>query len=643
MAKKKPSIDDFVRPGADKKTYAELEKLVGEQQSRIEGLLKSRFKLPASRKTRGKSGSFIRIAIPDTHGAKVDPSAIASFLGDLESIGPEVREVVFLGDHLDCGGFLAQHHTLGYVAETAETFEDDVTAANQLLDAVQGLCPSAKLHYIEGNHECVTPEHEVLTRRGWIPIADVTTLDTVASMTDAGDTDWTNPLAVHKYHYEGDLVTMDGPAVRIEMTPSHRVWYWSQNGRDLLCRKAWRLHEGNSTYNIPCAARNQQADAAYLDDEIRLLGWILTDGTLSSGKVEIYQSKEKHLPEIRRILNSLGIRFKERIRVRTPSAGIATALPSHLFSIVGNSRVEVAGRLFGVFGKWTRADKAVPAWVNELSERQIDILVGSIVDGDGSRNGSAMCIYGALPFLEAMQALMVVNGYRVSLSKRWRKNGGNGYECLNVTKRDRGGYESRNIKRKPYAGMVHCLTTVNDNFFIRFRGRVHVTGNSRLEKWCVTQALSNQKNAELLLRAVGVEHQLNLKSRGISHYRQGRSYDGCRLPATIRLGRCFFTHGSRTGRNSAQAMLSDFGSSVVFGHIHQPCMATARSVKDGELAAWCPGCLCKLQPLWMHTQVTKWSHGYGLQFVRPDGDFLHVNVPIIEGQSYLVPLTSLLK
>jgi hypothetical protein len=42
-----------------------------------------------------------------------------------------------LGDHVDCGGFLAQHHTLGYVAQTDYCYEDDIAAANTFLDAIQ--------------------------------------------------------------------------------------------------------------------------------------------------------------------------------------------------------------------------------------------------------------------------------------------------------------------------------------------------------------------------------------------------------------------------------------------------------------------------------------------------------------------------
>ena len=263
--------------------------------------------------TKSDGSDFSRIIIPDTHGIKVDTTAIRSFLGDLKSVQP--REIVMLGDHLDCGGFLAQHHTMGYVAETEYTFEDDASAANQLLDEIQSLAPGAKIYYLEGNHE------------------------------------------------------------------------------------------------------------------------------------------------------------------------------------------------------------------------------------------------------------------------------------------------------------------------------------RRMERWCVTQALANRKDSDYLRRMFSAERVLSLAKRDIRFFKQGQFYDGLRIPSTIKLGKCYFTHGSRAGTHAASQTLADFGGNVVFGHTHRMDSATKRSVSEGVMGAWNPGCLCQLQPLWQHSQITGWSHGYGLQLVRNNGEFLHINVPILDGKSFLIPLT----
>lgn len=299
---------------SEKERIASLEKLVEQQQEIIERQRKPRIKLGAAKPHVSEEGEFIRVVIPDTHGCHIDPDAASAFLHDLERLRP--KEIVMLGDHLDCGGFLAQHHVWGYVAEMDYTFTDDCNAANSFLDSVQSFCPNSAIHYIAGNHE------------------------------------------------------------------------------------------------------------------------------------------------------------------------------------------------------------------------------------------------------------------------------------------------------------------------------------NRCEKWCVTQSLRTKVDAQFLLKMFSAESVLSLEKRGIKYYKQGEFYHGLKIPATIKLGHCHFTHGTRCGVNAARQTLVDFGGNVVFGHTHRITSSQAWNVSDGDMAAWNIGFLAKVQPYWMHTKPSGWSHGYAVQFVRPSGDFLHVTVPIIDGKSYLVPLVS---
>lgn len=108
-----------------------------------------------------RKDDFVRVIIPDMHGNHVARNALGAVLADIKAINPD--EVVLLGDLTDCGGFLAQHHILGYVQETKESsYAQDVKAANDILDQLILAAPNATFHYLEGNHErrvetwCVT-------------------------------------------------------------------------------------------------------------------------------------------------------------------------------------------------------------------------------------------------------------------------------------------------------------------------------------------------------------------------------------------------------------------------------------------------------------------------------------------------------
>ncbi len=621
------------------------EKLIEQQQERIDRLAVAKFSIPTQRQARTSKGCKVRLIVPDTHGSALDPMAASAMFADCERLKPQ--EIIHLGDAIDCGGFLAQHHVWGYVAEAEYTFEQDVVAANMFFDRLQALAPKADFHLLEGNHDCVTPDHEVLTSNGWMPIEQVTVNDLVATMNDDRNVEWQYPLATICTQYNDELVTAGGPFMRFAVTKKHRLWSFSQSDK-LICERAGDLANITTTRTFPVAVGNPQEEYHITDSDIRLTAWILTDGCLT-GAVSIFQSKANNFDVIRDVIRSAGENFTENSRHRSPpeisGVQVKSSLPETIFRLSSKSSRNVASRLFGI-SDWNckdRQQKSIPKWVWKLSQRQFDVFLESLIDGDGTRNnggrhGSSYTLYGKLDFLDSMQALLCVNGYRASLSKRYVKASGAHYWCLNISKRSTVKYQCLNLQKKPYCGNVYCLTMANDNFIVRHRGRVHVTGNCRIEKWCVTQALRNRIDAAYLKKMFGVRVQLHIEKRGIYHWEQGKRYMGCRIPATIRLGNCFFTHGTKHGKNAASAMLSRFAGNVVFGHVHKLLSASDRTVKDGEIGAWCPGSLCFEQPLWRHSDPTDWCQGYGVQLVRPNGDFLHINVPIIGGKSYLVDL-----
>lgn len=98
-----------------------------------------------------KKSDLVEVIFADLHGAKQDPAAVSAFLADLKVIKPD--RIVMVGDILDCSGFLAAHHTMGYIADTEDSYEDDIAAANAFLDAMDEIAPDAEVHYVAGNHE----------------------------------------------------------------------------------------------------------------------------------------------------------------------------------------------------------------------------------------------------------------------------------------------------------------------------------------------------------------------------------------------------------------------------------------------------------------------------------------------------------
>jgi predicted phosphodiesterase len=171
----------------------------------------------------------------------------------------------------------------------------------------------------------------------------------------------------------------------------------------------------------------------------------------------------------------------------------------------------------------------------------------------------------------------------------------------------------------------------------------YIFGNheSHVERW-IARTFQSYKDAEMMLRLVGPEGVLRLRERGFRAVRSSEFVDGLAIPGTIRLGRCFFTHGISHSKHAASVHLERFGASVVFGHIHRSMSVVSRTVTSHGHGAHCPGTLAKLQPSYMHTSPTSWSHGYAVQLVSVStGTFMHMNIPIIDGISMMREVTAL--
>lgn len=106
-------------------------------------------KAPAACRT-GKADR-VRVSVGDVHGMMMDKAAVAAFLADVKVLDPD--EIVLGGDILECGGWLAKHQPIGFIALSDYSYQEDVRAANWFLDELQKAAPNAVVHYIEGNHE----------------------------------------------------------------------------------------------------------------------------------------------------------------------------------------------------------------------------------------------------------------------------------------------------------------------------------------------------------------------------------------------------------------------------------------------------------------------------------------------------------
>jgi predicted phosphodiesterase len=97
-------------------------------------------------------------------------------------------------------------------------------------------------------------------------------------------------------------------------------------------------------------------------------------------------------------------------------------------------------------------------------------------------------------------------------------------------------------------------------------------------------------------------------------------------------------HGWSTSKYSASKHLDLVqGWSIVYGHTHRAQSEARRHPMTGRMIkGWSPGCLAQLQPMWMHSSPTTWTHGFSLIYCRNDlSNWTSYTVNIDQGECIL--------
>lgn len=80
-------------------------------------------------------------------------------------------------------------------------------------------------HMVLDKQHCLSADHDVLTLQGWKPIADITTDDLVATLTQSGQLEYQKPTALHHYpDYKGQMYEIKNANISLNTTINHRMY-----------------------------------------------------------------------------------------------------------------------------------------------------------------------------------------------------------------------------------------------------------------------------------------------------------------------------------------------------------------------------------------------------------------------------------
>lgn len=342
------------------------------------------------------------------------------------------------------------------------------------------------LLWLAGNHDCVTPDHEVLTRRGWVKFPNVLPEDEVYGRTPDGSGVWQSINEIVSFPFNGRLNSIRSRGVSINCTDNHRVLLVNRGGGKARYFPAGRLQK----YAIvPVSAVSGQG-VDFTDDEIRLMAWLSTDCCIQPKKLTISQSKPERVAEIKALLCRLGLGYSISVRDRgiTEVCGrrlVKPALPEQAIYL----NAETSKALINKFG--LRRD-AHPDCVGEMTEAQFDVYMNTVIAADGSWISNTATVYGSPGSLNDLQRFAVTKGWTATFSVDNR-----GDDRLYVRKKTEqivvGPHE-----KMDYAGDVWCLRVPAGNFMVRHNGKAHFTGNSWADNEAILRLMSKQPGVKLL-------------------------------------------------------------------------------------------------------------------------------------------------
>jgi len=340
----------------------------------------------------------------------------------------------------------------------------------------------------QGMH-CLAEDHEILTRRGWLGIDEISTSDEVLSVKGEVSS-WQPVKNVYRYPYVGHLNVFDGRMMSFAVTDKHRFLT-----RPLLAEekpfevtplsempennaiKRVSFFEGED-FEVPAAFSEKGMDAVRFAEFIGF--WIGDGGTRvhhRTGRfyeVLLYQSKQDQ---------------KEWIESHLLK-GIKYSITKDGYSVSSRGMCEWLMENVGRF----QADRRIPDILKNSKKDVLNGLCDGLWRSDGTTKGGKRAgFYSTSKILMddiqevliklGVPATVTVNREAGSLMKLpcgggYSTNTNTCYVLSWINRPTDSRLVKKHIKRVPYSGRVWCISTPDETFYTRRNGRVFVSGNS---------------------------------------------------------------------------------------------------------------------------------------------------------------------
>ena len=319
-----------------------------------------------------------------------------------------------------------------------------------------------------GQQLCYTSDMDILTRQGWKAFSEIDDSDYVAQWSD-GIIEFVKPEAVLHQAYDGPMIRISGEHHEQVVTPAHRVYSKTRDGKLMIERAdSWLKH----------GAVNKIVDRKFIRGG-RLIGRKLTDDERLSLYRAVAVQADGHF---RDDCNFVSIKVtKDRKIKRSRELGFAGRYTG-IFTGPDRREVYDAKAYEADCKPWLVMPEKVfnvPALL-ELDSSELEGFLHEVMiwDGDSIRKAGYRQHEERAEAVDAVEMAAFLSGNSTCRSVYELK--GRRYANVQVfPKTDR--HASRtNVEEVPSDGMIHCVTVPSGAVVVRSAsGKVIVSGNSR--------------------------------------------------------------------------------------------------------------------------------------------------------------------
>jgi len=378
---------------------------------------------------------------------------------------------------------------------------------------------------------CYTKEHEVLTMDGWKYINEITKEDKVASLINDA-LEYHHPLELQEYDYEGKMYVVESNQVSLKVTPNHRMYVKPRTAKKYRIEKAEDIYGKRRKYLKNVNKTNIDLTDAPIELKINnnKVEKFLVHGKNNDIKLEL---------DIEPWLVIFGIWIAEgcvtnswnerEVRIATNKPRVKNALEEACDQLDLKIRKHKDKKEANEKNSWrlsnkdiayylddlstNATDKHLPKWCWYLSMEQSQLLLSSMILGDGHYMKKTTTIRydtSSKQLRDDFQRLCLHAGYSANWYLKYEaghqtiiKNR-NGKKLvqnetvtsttdayrLTVVKKQNQPLVNKNITRtgdkrldtwdNDYEGQVYCCTVPGDGvIYVRYNGKTVWCGNSR--------------------------------------------------------------------------------------------------------------------------------------------------------------------